>query len=274
MPRFLQYGRLFQPMTLVRRIRRVAGSPRVIVRLRPAMRYGRTAPAVTIGSNHIRYVGPDLTLRLTTDASLTAILEERPFFVDDTITLLLGADETVPERRPPRSAAASSRRRSRTGASGCAASRFPFEWQDAVIRAAITLQLNAFDDTGAIVAAMTTSIPEAPDSGAQLGLSLLLAARRLLRRQCAEPARRHGDDGALPAATSSTSRPAASDGPLQPVYRINGSADAGRTDRGQRCPATAAWVRCASATTRGGRSSTTSTARRSSRRRTCSSTSA
>ena len=40
----------------------------------------------------------------------------------------------------------------------------PFEWQGAVIRAAITLQLNAYDDTGAIIAAMTTSIPEAAQS--------------------------------------------------------------------------------------------------------------
>jgi GH15 family glucan-1,4-alpha-glucosidase len=40
----------------------------------------------------------------------------------------------------------------------------PFEWQSAVIRAAITLKLNAFDDTGAIIAAVTTSIPEAAGS--------------------------------------------------------------------------------------------------------------
>ena len=34
-----------------------------------------------------------------------------------------------------------------------------------MIRAAIALQMNAFDDTGAIVAAMTTSIPESANSG-------------------------------------------------------------------------------------------------------------
>ena len=38
----------------------------------------------------------------------------------------------------------------------------PFEWQSAVVRAAITLRLCNYEATGAIVAAHTTSVPEAP----------------------------------------------------------------------------------------------------------------
>ena len=38
----------------------------------------------------------------------------------------------------------------------------PLEWQQELIRAAITLKLCSFDETGAIVAALTTSVPEAP----------------------------------------------------------------------------------------------------------------
>ena len=41
----------------------------------------------------------------------------------------------------------------------------PYEWQSEVMRAAITLKLCSFEETGGIVAAHTTSIPEAPNSG-------------------------------------------------------------------------------------------------------------
>ena len=163
-PRFGQYGRMFRPMMLVRRVKRLAGSPRITLRLRLTCDDGAGRPEVTWGSNHIRYVAPTLTLRLTTDASLTALLQETTFLLEDTVTLLLGADETVHE------------------AAGEVSRRFleetiqywhewvrflgiPYEWQEAVIRAAITLKLNAYDDTGAIVAAMTTSIPEEAGSG-------------------------------------------------------------------------------------------------------------
>ena len=39
--------------------------------VRPRSEWGLTTPARTRGSHHIRYVGPELTLRLTTDAPLS-----------------------------------------------------------------------------------------------------------------------------------------------------------------------------------------------------------
>jgi GH15 family glucan-1,4-alpha-glucosidase len=162
-PRFGHYGRTFRPMTLVRALRRVAGSPRVTVRLRPACDYGAQRPAVTCGSHHIRYVSSSLVLRLTTDASITAILQETPFFLEEAVTFILGPDESLQD------AVADTGRQFleetiQYWRNWVRQLAIPYEWQDAVIRAAITLKLNAYDDTGAIIAAMTTSIPEAAGS--------------------------------------------------------------------------------------------------------------
>ncbi len=160
-PRFRQYGRMFTPMMLLRQIHRIKGSPKICIRMRPTFDYGREPCSTTCGSHHIRYVSPDWVLRLTTDASITTILQEIPFFLEERLTLIFGPDETIPETIGE----VSRRFLDETLAYWQEWVRdlgIPFEWQDVVIRAAITLKLNAFDDTGAIVAAMTTSIPEAP----------------------------------------------------------------------------------------------------------------
>lgn len=162
-PRFRQHGRMFRPTMLVRQIRRIKGSPRLRIRLRPSFDYGREACSATGGSHHIRYVSPNGALRLTTNASITHILQELPFFLEEELTLVFGSDETIPE-----SVVEMGRRflgeTLTYWEEWVRDLAIPFEWQDAVIRSAISLKLNAFDDTGAIVAAMTTSIPEAPGS--------------------------------------------------------------------------------------------------------------
>jgi GH15 family glucan-1,4-alpha-glucosidase len=163
-PRFRKYGRMFTPMMLIRQIRRIQGSPRICIRVRPARNYGEESSEFTHGSHHIRYVLSGMSLRLTTDASITAILQELPFILEDELSLIFGPDETIHEN----SRELTRRFRDETLSYWHEWVRdlgIPFEWQDEVIRAAITLKLNTFDDTGAIIAAMTTSIPESANSG-------------------------------------------------------------------------------------------------------------
>ncbi len=163
-PRFTHYGRTFCPMMLVRQVHRLHGVPRIRVVVRPAAATGEVRRGITTGSHHVRYVDGLPILRLTTDASIAAIVEERAFVLDESITLLLGPDETV--QGAARDVGEQFRRETAAYWHDWVRSlAIPFEWQSDVIRAAITLQLNAVEDTGAIVAAVTTSIPESAAGG-------------------------------------------------------------------------------------------------------------
>lgn len=163
-PRFLSRDRMFRPLTLVRRVKVLAGTPRLRVLLRPRFDWGRVQPVLTQGSHHIRYVSATQTLRVTSDAPLNYVLSETFFVVDRQMNFILGPDETLMGGIEDTARAFEQETASywRTWTRRLA---IPLEWQDAVIRAAITLKLSLFEDTGAIVAAMTTSIPEAPHSG-------------------------------------------------------------------------------------------------------------
>lgn len=160
-PRFHQYDRIFRPPTLVRRVAPVKGLPRLRLRVRPRFAYGQEVPQQTLGSNHVRYASHSGAVRLTTDAPLAYVVEETPFFLDRPLHFILGADESLTAGIAE--TARSFLERALDHWHGWVRSlSIPFEWQDEVIRAAITLKLCSFEETGAIVAALTTSIPEAP----------------------------------------------------------------------------------------------------------------
>ena len=153
----MMFVRAVEPRrTAARRLRLRLASHR---ELRRTLR-ARASPAA------ITSVSPPRALhyRVTTDASLAALLENRPRGAGAAAAL---------HHRPGRDAAGVARG---AGARVPRRPRFtywqewvrtlavPADWQDAVIRAAITLKLCTYEDTGAVLAALTTSIPEAANS--------------------------------------------------------------------------------------------------------------
>ncbi|MDH7795874.1 MULTISPECIES: glycoside hydrolase family 15 protein [unclassified Beijerinckia] len=163
-PRFMQFDRIYRPPMVVRRIRPLKGRPRIRVRATPKFNWGADEPEVTRGNSHIRFVGPSMSLRLTTDAPVAYLLDRTPFVIDRPLAFFFGADE------PLRAGIDVMGREflEKTIAhwqDWVRSLSIPFDWQEAVIRSAITLKMCNFEETGAIVAALTTSIPEAPSSG-------------------------------------------------------------------------------------------------------------
>jgi GH15 family glucan-1,4-alpha-glucosidase len=160
-PRFPQFGRQYNPPMIVRRVEPLRGLCRIRVRMRPRMAYGRLLPTRIVGSNHIRYTSEAGTIRLTTDAPVSYIATDGAFILSQPATFILHADESLPSSIP-RLAREFHDQTADAWQDWVRNLYVPYEWQAEVIRAAITLQLCSFEQTGAIVAALTTSIPEAP----------------------------------------------------------------------------------------------------------------
>ncbi|MFY9819666.1 MAG: glycoside hydrolase family 15 protein [Pseudolabrys sp.] len=163
-PRFQIYGRTFRPPQLIRIIEPISGMPRVTIRFRTTHRYGEPVHSRSSGSNHVRYWRDEVPVRLTTDAPLSYIENEASFVLTRPVHMVFGTDE-------PFEGSLES-----TCRDFCDRTRdywlewvrrlaFSIDWQDEIIRAAITLKLCNYEETGAIVAALTTSIPEGPGSG-------------------------------------------------------------------------------------------------------------
>jgi GH15 family glucan-1,4-alpha-glucosidase len=162
-PRYDLHGRTHRPPVIARRITPVAGRPMVKVVARPMSDYGGATCNAIRGSHHIVYSSERQRHRMTTTIPVSYVMEERYFRLDQQHWILWAPDEPVEadfedlSRRYYEMTMANWRLWVR-------GLTIPFEWQEPVIRAAITLKLCMFEETGAIVAALTTSIPEAKNT--------------------------------------------------------------------------------------------------------------
>lgn len=162
-PRFIQYERSFRPTKIVRVVEPLSGTPRIRVTCDPVLGWSRARPGREFGSNHIAYQGYEAELRLTTDAPLT-YLDGEPFALTERKHFVLAWGAPVQEALPAlcEHFLTKTLKYWQLWVKNC---DIPPIYQEDVIRSALALKLHCFEDTGAIVAALTTSIPEAPGSG-------------------------------------------------------------------------------------------------------------
>ncbi|MGZ8297514.1 MAG: glycoside hydrolase family 15 protein [Allosphingosinicella sp.] len=163
-PRFERSGRMYRPVAFARIVRPLQGAPRIRVGLNPATGWGGRDAERTSGTNHIRYLVKPQPLRLTTDAPVGHLIEGRSFRLEQAHHFFLGPDEPF-VGHVGQSLAAMLHETAEEWRGWVRGLAIPLEWQRIVIRAAIALKLCQHEETGAIVAALTTSIPEAPGSG-------------------------------------------------------------------------------------------------------------
>ncbi len=162
-PRFLQFGLPFRPTQLVRVIEPIEGTPRIAVICEPRVGWSKQQPSIVQGSHHVRFEGFSSALRLITDLPLS-YLGGQAFTLTERQHVVMSWGASVDE---PLAGLCEHyfNETSRYWQQWVKRCDIPPLYQQEVIRSALTLKLHCFEDTGAIIAAMTTSIPESQGSG-------------------------------------------------------------------------------------------------------------
>ena len=163
-PRFQRGDSYYRPPQFIRILRAVRGNPRIRMQVWPKFHYGRTAPEISQTGDGIIYRTTGAQLFLQTDLATTYLIEGQSFELTGTRYCVLS--HGAPFEGNLKFTCEEFLDRTllywRTWVKHCS---LPFEYQEAVIRSALALKLHVFEDTGAIIAATTTSIPESPSGG-------------------------------------------------------------------------------------------------------------
>lgn len=218
-PRHVRGLGVEMPLEMVRLVRPIAGEPRIAIDLDPRPDYGRGKPTVQVHAVGASYETPNDRFFVQTNLPVP-FLENRTEFVLRTPTYFVFSCAQPSE---PTHLSLVERSLSETiagwryWAKTCALPTFAPDW---VLRSALCLKLHVYEDTGAIIAATTTSVPEA------LGTERTWDYRYCWLRDAAfvvEALRRlsHLYEGER---FISFLRHVSESGPLQPLVRIGGEA--------------------------------------------------
>lgn len=163
-PRFLQFGRYFKPLMLVRKIELISGSPKIVVSCKPVGDYGNTTPEVVVGSNHIRYLNLDSHVRLSTDVPLNYVMASEAFVLTKDRYLLFSYG--VPLEASLETTCEDFYFKTLDyWQLWIKSSYIPNIFQSEIIRSALVLKLHQYEDTGGIIASGSMALPESHNSG-------------------------------------------------------------------------------------------------------------
>ena len=219
-PRLMQGMRIEAPIEICRLIKPIEGTPRVCIQFDPKPDYARATIEIVPSGQGLEVVGGPTRLYLTTNVAPPYIVDGSTIRIDRPTFFALSAGKP-PDIASAPAAEAALDQTIRGWRIWAKTTNLPKFAPDAVLRSALCLKLHAFSDTGAIIAAATTSIPEALGSGRTWDYRfcwlrdaafVVEALRRLS----------HLSEGE---AFVRFLRDLADAGPLQPLYSITGKRD-------------------------------------------------
>lgn len=207
------------PAEIVRLLRPLSGAPRLRVEFDPRPDYSNGQPALSLGASFLEVSLGEHRFLLESNLPLSYVTARTEFTLSETIAFRFRVGNE-PSRAPLVTRCEHDLdltvRGWRAWAKSCALPPFA---ADLVLRSALCLKLHVYEDTGAVIAATTTSIPEA------LGTQRTWDYRYCWLRDAAfviEALRRlsHIHEGER---FLRFLQDVATAGPLQPLYRIDGS---------------------------------------------------
>lgn len=158
-PRFEQHGRMYRPASLIRIVESVGEPLKVRICCRPVDGWSKRTPTMRRGNSHLRFSLRDGELRIVTNMSLTHLVDESYFTLHEPLFFAVLWDQDF-EADLKETALDFLQKTEHYWRAWVKHGVVPTLFQDEVIRSALTLKLHCYEDTGAILAATSTSLPE------------------------------------------------------------------------------------------------------------------